>query len=195
MVNLNLKNIFADIPPLSSQRLLLRKILPSDYSDMYEYASNEKTTQYLSWEAHRNINFTKNYTKFLQKQYRDGNFYDWAVVIKETGKMIGTCGFSSFSPENCRAELGYVISPDYWGKGIATEAANLVISFGFEQLDLHRIEAKFICGNFSSEAVMKKIGMKKEGVFREYMFIKGDFKDICYYAMTVEDYFKIRYNI
>ncbi len=195
MVDINIKRIFADIPPMATERLILRRILPKDYEDMYEYSSNEKTVEYLAWEYHRTIAFTKNYTKYLQKQYKDGLYYDWAVTLKENGKMIGTCGFTSITPEHQRAEIGYVISPAYWGNGIALEAANAVIRFGFEQMDLNRIEAKFMVGNCASERVMQKLGMQREGVFRDYMFVKGSFRDICFYSMTAEDYFKNRYNL
>ena len=195
MVDINIKSIFSDIPPMATERLILRKLLPKDYQDMYEYASNENTVRYLAWESHRTIAFTKNYTKFLQKQYKDGLYYDWAVTLKSSGKMIGTCGFTSLAPEHQRGEIGYVISPEFWGMGIAKEAAEAVIRFGFEQMDLHRIEAKFIVGNDASERVMQKLGMQKDGVFRDYMFVKGLFRDICFYSITAEEYFKNKYNL
>ena len=195
MVDINIRSIFSDIPPMATERLILRKLLPKDYQDMYEYASNENTVRYLAWEHHRTIAFTKNYTKFLQKQYKDGLYYDWAVILKENNKMIGTCGFTSITPEHLRAEIGYVLSPSYWGLGIAHEAASAVIRFGFEQMDLHRIEAKFMLGNDASERVMQKLGMQKEGIFRDYMFVKGSFRDICFYSLTAEEYFKNKYNL
>ena len=195
MVDINIRSIFSDIPPMATERLILRKLLPKDYQDMYEYASDENTVRYLAWEHHRTIAFTKNYTKFLQKQYRDGLYYDWAITLKENGKMIGTCGFTSLATEHLRGEIGYVLSPSYWGMGIAKEAAEAVIRFGFEQMDLHRIEAKFMIGNDASERVMQKLGMQREGVFRDYMFVKGSFRDICFYSLTAEEYFKNKYNL
>ncbi len=195
MVDINVKSIFSDIPPMATERLILRKLLPMDYKDMFEYASNENTVKYLAWEHHRSIAFTKNYTKFLQKQYKDGLYFDWAVTLKETGKMIGTCGFTSITTEHSRAEIGYVLSPHFWGQGIAYEAASAVVRFGFEQMDLHRIEAKFMIGNDASEKVMQKLGMQKEGVFRDYMFVKGSYRDICFYSITAEEYFKNKYNL
>jgi ribosomal-protein-alanine N-acetyltransferase len=61
--------------------------------------------------------------------------------------MVGTCGFTSFNCSSDSAEVGYVLNPEYWGKGIATEALTKVLEFGFDQLKLHRIEAKFIKEN------------------------------------------------
>ncbi len=195
MIDINLKNVFSDIPPMASDRLILRRMKETDADDMFEYASAEETTRFLLWQPHKTKRFTKNYLKFIQKQYKSGEFYDWAVTLKDSGKMIGTCGFTNINSENMRAEIGYVINPKYHGFGYATEAAMLVVRFAFEQLDIHRLEAKFIVGNDASENVMRKLGMKKEGIMREYMFIKGDFRDICMYSMLAEDYFRQRYNI
>ena len=76
------------------------------------------------------------------------------------------------------AEVGYVLNPEYWGKGIATEALERVLQFGFEELHLHRIEAKFMQGNERSRRVMEKVGMSIEGVLRESMMIKGNYMNI-----------------
>ena len=133
--------------------------------------------------------------KYLKSQYKNGEYFDWAITLRDTGKMIGTCGFSALYPEHMRGEIGYVINPHYWGVGIATDAAKMVISFAFEQLGLNRVEAKHMVGNDASGRVMEKLGMKKEGVLREYMFVKGSYEDICLYSITAADYFKQKYNI
>ena len=92
--------------------------------------------------------------------------------------MVGTCGFTSFNCSADSAEVGYVLNPDYWGKGIATEALRCVLKFGFEELKLHRIEAKFIEENKRSLRVMEKVGMTFEGVCREGMLIKGKYVNV-----------------
>ena len=92
--------------------------------------------------------------------------------------MVGTCGFTAFNCTSDSAEVGYVLNPSYWGKGIATEALTRVLQFGFEELKLNRIEAKFIQGNDRSRRVMEKVGMTFEGVMRESMMIKGNYMNI-----------------
>ena len=92
--------------------------------------------------------------------------------------MIGTCGFTRIDfPHNC-GELGYVLNPDYHKKGYATEAAKRVLCFGFEVLELHRIEAKFMQGNDASLHVMEKLGMQFEGYRRDAMLVKGRYRTI-----------------
>ena len=76
------------------------------------------------------------------------------------------------------AEIGYVLNPNYWGNGIATEAAFAVIAFAFEKLNMHRVEAKFMQGNDASLGVMKNLGMTFEGYRRDLMFVKGQYRTI-----------------
>lgn len=179
--------IFSKLPELETNRLRLRKILPLDMEDMYEYSSSELVTKYLTWYPHRNMEFTKNYIDFLQTQYNIGSFWDWAVIFKENSKMIGTCGFTSFDYHNNTAEVGYVFNNDYWGIGIAPEALREVIKFGFEKLSLHRIEGKYIASNYKSRLVMEKCGMKYEGIRRGAMVIKGGYRDIGVCALLSSD--------
>ncbi|MBR2353528.1 MAG: GNAT family N-acetyltransferase, partial [Clostridia bacterium] len=101
-----------------------------------------------------------------------------AVVEKESGRMIGTCGFTRFDFPHNGAEIGYVLHPDFHGKGYATEAAARVVRYGFETLGLHRIEAKFMQGNDASLHVMEKLGMRLEGYRRDGMLVKGTYRTI-----------------
>lgn len=170
--------IFSRIPTIQTERLTLRKLLPSDYRDMYEYASQQTVTEYLLWSPHLNQDQTYRYLEAVQTSYKRGEFFDWAVVITETGKMIGTCGYTSFDVDNRRTEIGYVLNPAYWGNGYASEAVMAVTEFAFSELGMNRVEAHFIEGNERSLHVMRKCGMALEGIFRQYMLIKGKYRNI-----------------
>lgn len=182
--------IFSHLPTLETPRLVLRKMMVSDCFDMYDYARRPDLTKYLTWSPHGNVEYTKQYLAYLAKHYRLGDFYDWAVVLKSENKMIGTCGFTRFSFPNDAAEVGYVLNPDYHGKGIATEALLRVMTFGFEDLRLNRIEAKCIKGNVASRRVMEKVGMTFEGTRRGEMLIKGSYRDIEVSAVTREEFLR-----
>ena len=181
--------IINKIPTLTTQRLTLRKIALNDYKDMYEYSKNEEVTRYLLWSPHADEGYTYRYIGHLQSEYKTGNFYDWAVVYTEHKKMIGTCGFTNFSIPNNSAEIGYVLNPKYWGMGIAPEAVNAVFDFGFNELKLNRIEAKYIYGNSRSRRVMEKCGMTFEGIHRSMIYNKGEYKDIGVCAILSYEYF------
>lgn len=180
-------NIFSNIPSLNTDRLLLRKIKVSDAEDMFAYAKLSQVTRYLTWKPHPNIEHTREYLKYLSTRYAAGDFYDWAVVLKEENKMIGTCGFTRFDLQNNSAEIGYVLNPEYVGRGYATEAANAVIDFGFNRLGLHRIEARYMSGNIASKRVMEKLGMKPEGILREAYYVNGSYKTVGICSLLVSE--------
>ena len=180
--------LFKKIPVIETERLILRRLKTFDYADMYEYACSDKVTKYLLWRPHPDAQYTRDYLGYVQSQYRAGEFYDWAVVHKESGKMIGTCGFAKLDFENNLAEIGYVINPDFWNKGYATEAVRRVIEFGFYDLNLHRIEARYIVGNEKSRRVMEKCGMTFEGIHRSSLFVKDEYVSVGYCSITGDEY-------
>ena len=173
-----LYKLFSHIPTLETDRLILRGMRVSDTEDMFEYARRPSVTQYLTWNPHTDPAETREYLTYVGQRYRTGDFYDWAVVDRESGHMIGTCGFTSFNCPHDTAEIGYVLNPAYQGKGLATEAVRRVLDFGFDELGLHRIEAHFMEGNDASRRLMERVGMTFEGYARESMKIKGRYRTI-----------------
>ena len=190
----NVQRIFRDPPVMQTRRLTLRRMLKSDYKDMYEYASQPMVTRYLLWDIHDSEAYTYKYLQYIQSRYRLGEFYDWAVVLRDPaggkGKMIGTCGFTRFHHEHNGAEIGYVLNPAYWGMGLASEAVQAVLRFGFTELRLHRIEARYMTGNDASRRVMEKCGMTFEGVARESMYVKGHFVSVGTCSILRSEYFR-----
>ncbi|MBQ9429630.1 MAG: GNAT family N-acetyltransferase [Clostridia bacterium] len=180
--------VFTKIPNFKTERLLLRPMQMMDAFDMYEYARLQTTTRYLLWSPHPDLEYTKNYLSFVLGKYRAGDFYDWAITRLSDGKMIGTCGFARIDPTNNLGEIGYVVNPAYHNQGYATEAVRQIIRFGFESLGFHRIEGKYMEGNDASFAVMKKCGLRFEGMAKESMFVKGKYRNICTAAILKSEY-------
>ena len=167
--------VFSHLPELLTERLTLRRIMVLDAPDMHEYASRNDVTKYLTWYPHPDLDYTGEYLQYIGNRYSAGMFYDWAVIYEPDCKMVGTCGFTSFNCHSDSAEVGYVLNPAYWGKGIAGEALGRVLAFGFEELKLHRIEARFMKGNERSRRVMERAGMTFEGYRRESVLVKGSY--------------------
>ncbi|MBE6553719.1 MAG: GNAT family N-acetyltransferase [Ruminococcaceae bacterium] len=170
--------VFSHLPELTTPRLTLRRMMVADTEDMYEYASRPDVTKYLTWYPHPDRHYTREYLQYLGNRYAAGMFYDWAVIYEPDCKMVGTCGFTAFNCAADSAEVGYVLNPSYWGKGIATEALTRVLYYAFHDLKLHRVEAKYIEGNERSRRVMEKVGMTFEGIMREGMLIKGSYVNV-----------------
>ena len=162
--------------------------MPSDSEAMFDYARREEVTRYLAWSPHKSKDYTRQYLEYISRHYAIGDFYDWGIIDKESLKLIGTCGFTRFNFQNDSAEIGYVLSPDFWGRGLAEEAAREVIRFGFEKLLLNRIEAKYLKGNEASRRVMEKLGMSFEGTYRGSMMIKGKYRDVSVCAILRSEY-------
>lgn len=180
--------MFSNMPELETERLVLRKIKLDDADDMYEYASNPDVTRYLTWSPHNDKAYTFEYISYLQGRYRAGDYFDWAVTLKSTDKMIGTCGFTKFDYYNDSAEIGYALNPKYHGAGIATEAVARVIEFGFKNLNLNRLECRYMVENVASRRVMEKNGMVFEGVRRQGVLVKGLYRDIGICAILKSEY-------
>ena len=178
------------MPTLETERFLLRKLSLDDTDDMFEYANKSEVTKFLTWSPHPDKAFTFDYLAYLQNRYKSGDFFDWAIVYKESGKMIGTCGFTRFFFQHNGAEIGYVVNPEYHGQGIATEVVGRVIRYGFENLALERIEGKFMIENEASRRVMEKNQMMFEGIRRKGMLIKGIYRDVGTCAIIREDFFQ-----
>ncbi len=183
-----IRRIFSDIPTLETERLILRRMQRRDAKDMFEYSKDPEVTKYLLWDPHPNVKYTERYLSYLEGRYRDGLFHDWAVVLRDSGKMIGTCGFTRFYDENDAAECGYVLNPRFWGQGIACEALSAVMKFGFMTLGLHRIECKYMIGNDRSRRVMEKAGMSFEGLLRESILVRNEYKTVGVCAILQNEY-------
>ena len=184
--------IFSHMPNLHTDRLLLRPLRATDASDMFRYAQREDVTTYLLWSPHPSERYTRDYLTYVESRYPLGDFHDWAVIEKESGRMIGTCGFTRIDAPNNGAEIGYVLNPEYHGRGLGTEAAREVLRFGFEVLKLHRIEARFMAGNAASRHVMDKLGMGFEGYRYDALYVKGKYRTVGICAILADDYFQGR---
>ncbi len=181
-------SVFAKPPTLKTERLILRKLVVPDYKDMFDYSHRPETSRFLLWSPHETLSFSKRYLSYLQGQYRSGNFYDFALEEIENGTMIGTCGFTSFDMDQNCAEVGYVLHPDYWGRGLAPEALKRLMEFGFTELRLHRMVARIIEENAGSRRVAEKCGFRHEATHRESMLIKGEYRTITEYAILASEY-------
>ncbi len=173
-------------PIIETERLILRDIRISDIDDMFEYASHDIITQYVLWDTHLSTNDTMVFINLTIKAYKKGNHFDWGIELKSNGKFIGTAGFPNMDIKNRNSELGFVVSQDYCGQGIATEAAKAVLGFGFKELKLHRIWARHFQDNKASKKVIQKLGMIYEGTMRESVCKNDVFHNLLFHSILEE---------
>ena len=169
---------------LSTERLLLRELNHSDVDDIQEYATDPKVIKYLTFgpnteeETHSFVDFCIVH----QKEPKRRN-YELGITLPSENKLIGGCGIRVTDSGNSIANIGYCLNRNFWGKGYATEAANGLLGFGFEELNLHRIYAIFDPENVASKRVLEKIGMTYEGHLRQNVIIHGEHRDSLMYAI------------
>lgn len=168
---------------MESERILLRPITLDDAEDMYEYTSDEETTRFI-YEPHKDLNHTK---RVIANYYAEEPIGKYAVVLKESNKMIGVIEFR-VKEDIKSGDLGYTLSRYYWGNGYMTEAGKLILELAFKILGLERVYAAYDVRNPASGRVMERLGMKYEGTLRRDHMIKGVLTDSVHYSILKEEY-------
>jgi [ribosomal protein S5]-alanine N-acetyltransferase len=154
---------------ITTERLILRPFLKTDFQDLFEYMSLEETYRF---ERGKPVTL-KEAKNFCKQQAKDSRF--WAATLKENGKVIGQVTLSPDRPEIFKMwNLGYIFNPAYHGKGYATEAAQALIKYAFEEMRVHRIVGHCSPDNTASWKVLEKCGMKKEGLSRKDFPVRLD---------------------
>ena len=172
-------------PILETFRLKLRPVVRSDASDVQSLAGDYRVAKmtesiphpYEDGMAEEWISTHKAYWQ-VRKQVT------WAVCSNEADQLMGCIGLI-LNGKHHRASLGYWIAHKHRGKGYCTEAAIAVLDFGFDSLNLQRIEALHLTINPASGTVMQKIGMTHEGTMRSYVLKEGVYEDMERYAIVV----------
>ena len=188
MDDLLYRNLFSALPVLQTRNLTLRPFTDGDLYDVNEYMATEEVSRYLRWTPHLNLRETRGYLEFIQKRYRKGQHADWAVVLNDTGKVIGNCGFTSVDITNECCELGYVLSPSYWGKGYMDEALAALLEVAFQRLEANRVILQILEGNDASVRFALRNGFREEGREVNALMVKGDYRTVLRFAMLKSEY-------
>ncbi|KYG32257.1 GNAT family N-acetyltransferase [Alkalihalobacillus trypoxylicola] len=170
-------------PTLETERLILREITKGDTNAIFTCFSNEFVTRFYGQETLLNIEQAEAMVNFFETNYKQKRGIRWGIEMKGYSEIIGTIGFNAWSPKHKRAEIGYEIHPDHWGKGYAFEALSKVIQHGFEEMRLTRIGAIVFIDNIASNKLLSKIGFRKEGILREYMYQNNQSYDTYVYSL------------
>jgi RimJ/RimL family protein N-acetyltransferase len=169
---------------LETERLILREFLEQDWRRVLEYQSDPLYLRYNTWTERTPEAVQEFVDWFLDHQAQRPRIkFQLAVVLKETGQLIGNCGVRMDAPGALEADMGYELDPKHWQRGYATEAAHVMVDFGFRRFGVHRVWAGCLAANTASAHVLEKLGMKLEGRFRENRFFKDRWWDSLYYAI------------
>lgn len=175
---------------LETDRLILQQLSWDDLDKIFEFHSQEEVARHNTIGIPSDKEVTRNIIRgAIEDQSNEPrSVYGWSIKLKSNNEFIGETGMSSSNNRFRRGEIHYHISPEFWAKGYATEVAQRLIKFGFENLNLHRIEAGVATNNQGSIRVLEKAGMSREGLRRKILPIRGDWYDNYMYAILEDDY-------
>ena len=171
---------------LNTGRLILREFTTEDFDAVHKYATDPEVYKYQPWGPNT-VDDTKDFIQgAISRRLKSPRVdYELAVEHPEVG-LIGGCGIYGF--EVWKAEIGYTLRRDMWGKGYGTEVVATLIHFGFHQLGLHRVEASCDTRNIASYRVMEKNGMLREGTLRENKKIHGEWRSSYIYSILEREF-------
>lgn len=174
---------------IETDRLILRRFELNDAQAMFDnWASDDEVTKYLTWPTHSGVFVTKQILEEWVPQYSKNECYRWAIVLKENGPQpIGSIGVGHWYEDGAVPEIGYCMGQRWWHQGIMSEALGAVIDFLFNQVGVQRIEARHDTNNPHSGGVMRKCGMKFEGVREKSHRNNQGEVDIAHYSIERGD--------
>lgn len=176
--------------PIRTERLDLRPVTQDDFAAIHAYQRRPEVCRYLYWgpldEAGSLASVTAKTTRTTLRE--SGDLLQLAVVVRATGVLVGDVTFVWNSREHGQGGIGYVFHPDHAGHGYATEAGRALLQLGFEELQLHRIQAELDGRNTASARLLERLGMRREGHLRENEFLDGEWADEVIYAMLAREW-------
>lgn len=177
---------------IETERLILRRFSYSDCGDMLKYWASDERVQKSYCEPVYSTE--KEVNALLDKYigtYEHNDCYRWAMIEKKTGFCIGQIAFYLVDSSNHFAEIEYCVGVDFQCRGYASEAAKAVIDYGFNKIQLHKVQICHRSNNMPSKKVIEKCGFSYEGALRDYFFIDGKYYDRLYYSILREEYANI----
>ena len=176
-------------PTLETERLIMRPFRRSDAPDVQRLAgAREIAAGTLRLPHPYGEGMAERWIGSHQETFERGEGIAFAVTLRGNGRLIGAISLMAISTEHERAEMGYWIGVPYWNQGYCTEAARAVIRYGFEVLELNRIQASHFARNPASGRVMQKIGMTREGCQRQCFKKWGEFVDLVCHSVLRQEY-------
>lgn len=171
-----------------TERLIIRPFVENDAKSVFEnWASDDEVTKYLTWSSHQNVEASLGYVRYCIQQYFNPSYYQWGIELKSTHELIGNISVVSCIEELECMELGWVIGKKYWGNGYMPEAAKKVLDVLFDEVGANCVYAGHDVNNPKSGRVMQKIGMKYEGILRQFGKNNQGIVDCARYSMIKAD--------
>lgn len=179
---------FNPFPVLETERLLLRQIITSDAEDIFIIRSDANVMRYIPRPIAHTIEDVFPLIEMIEDFLTKGERINWAIELKSTGKLIGMIGYVNIKEQHFRAEVGYALAAAHHRNGYMLEALKRIVQFGFEDMNLHSIEAIVDADNVASNSLLKHAGFVKEAYFREDFYHNTSFRNSIHYGFLKSDF-------
>ena len=178
----------AGVPVLETARLRLRPYRADDAPAMFELYSDPRVMRYWSFPPWVEIGQARAYLDHALAGMDSGEIFPWAIAERESDRLIGALTLFSLHVAQLRAEVGYSLSPQYQGRGLAAEAMRCALAHAFDELGLLRVEADIDPRNLASCRLVEAIGFAREGLLRKRWRVNGEVCDSAFYGLLAEEF-------
>lgn len=173
---------------LTTARLSLRPLVPSDAEALFAVFSDPQVMRYWSTPPWPSVDSARDLIAKDQAAHATGEYIRLGIALKDTDVIFGTCTLFDFVTQCRRAELGYGMASAMWGRGYMHEALRALVTYGFDELGLNRIEADIDPRNEASAKSLERLGFVKEGHLRERWIVDGEVSDTDLYGLLRSDW-------
>ncbi len=176
------------LKPFKTENLIFRELTTEDKLDIYCLYSDPKVIRLDHSEPFKNMIEAEELIRVFQQSNNSYSSISWGIELRESNKIIGTCGFKNWDRLSHHAEIGGNILSKYWGKGYGTETLKFMMEYGFTKMHLNKICAHTNVKNSSVLKIMPRYGFKQEGMLREHQLLEGVFHDVLILSLLRKDY-------
>ena len=177
-----------EYPTIETERLILRGPQPKDLKLIYDIHSNPEVMRYYGVLPYDSVEKAQKHLDWLAFLHRENKGLRPVITLKGEDSYIGDVGYYDLEERHHRAEIGYILGKEHWGKGIMTEALDAMLKYGFTVMGLNRIQALVDPRNKGSERVLEKLGFKYEGTFRDYELEYGEYINLDMHSLLRREY-------
>ena len=176
------------LPTIETPRLALRSVEPRDVGALFAIFSDPESMRYWSSPPMRDPAEAEALLADIIRHAEAGTLFQWGIAERENDRVIGTCTLFKLETQHRRAELGYIIRRDHWGRGLAREALTALLHHAFSERKLHRLEADVDPRNSRSIRLVERLGFKLEGHLRERYLVGDDIQDSLMYGILATEW-------
>jgi ribosomal-protein-alanine N-acetyltransferase len=175
-------------PQLETDRLVLRELTLDDAEFYFRHFNITEIVKGCCFPGPKSLEAAREEPElYCIKPFKENGGTRWGIVTKGNNELIGTCGFTHWWKNEHRGEIGYDLNPAYWRQGIMTEALHAILKYGFESMDLNKIQALIDSENVKSQKLVLRLGFKKQSVLPQNSIFEGQSRDeVCFSLMREE---------